>query len=1051
MTLTTACTPRVVIIGNGTLGPYSLVDGSSVAIRFVSTSHVRLTRYAASTDDNNDGTVLVLNVDYTVGGTQDARTFTLIGSQAVLTSSQRIVAERVQSYTQDLDLTTGGSFNAEAVESRFDKVGEFQQELKARLDRMVPLQFADATANVGFPSPPTSATKFLARNTSGEFVYATAADLSVDVALGTDWETILGLPAAGTLDNLAGIRFVATYAALTALATATGLSDNSIYCTYARTTEEDGGFGFWRYDSGVSTTANGGTILAIDGGGAGRFFRLYKGPIDPRWFGATSSALAAANQTAFAAIPIGSSVDLNDETYTVSDALTLEKRLHCFHGELKQSTTRYAMGVLPKAWPASGPVSVSQNYGFHPYLAGLGYFAATNIRIRGEWYARRHAGDINAPLVVRVSYGGGRFEQPITVPVTADRQPGFFASGMLSATRFAIAFRETQANGTETAAKIFTFDATDPITSSTYTTTTITEVGVVSQSHGPLVLDDSAGVSFYGGGYINTAATDADIGIVQSRSTNAIAGTPSFTTTVALSMTSVAEPWVVQTPSGFLMFIRTETGGTPTYEPDSTVYTGGKLLLSRSPTGLPGTWTKPIDTGLDAGSNPPAAIALHGRVYVVVTPRRDDPVDGFADKLLVYDYLASDLYSATAAIDVPAPQVVFSSPYSILGYAQVCRVGPNQVEYGFVAEETQGGPSYISGGTAPASAAQVSHARIVTLGVDPMASVDADIESPEILTHNPTFQLWQGGTSFSSITTGATTTCDRWQVHTDTGTLTVSRQDCSASETFVLPWAPKYKMRIASTVNAENIRVRQVFYGADQLRRMCGRVVSFNAWAKGTSAAQTAGNGPRVILNFGTSGSPSPEIRAGLSFRQTQILAGHTWMSSYFSIPRFEEDDGTAITLGSDGNAYFAFEWEFCMDATAATSFELFGLWVNEGAVPVFPKFVDPEITRQQIIGYREVLRYSGTDKRVCIANFTSTSAGVGDLKWHQKLGVPSVSILTGSAGSFEQAGSVASDNTTFDSLSETGGEIVVASSAAFAAGVSYLTATDAEILVYYE
>lgn len=67
---------------------------------------------------------------------------------------------------------------------------------------------------------------------------------------------------------------VSTYAALTALTSATGLVDNGVYFTYARTTEEDGGAGFWRYDAGSSATANGGTILAIDGGGAGRFFRL---------------------------------------------------------------------------------------------------------------------------------------------------------------------------------------------------------------------------------------------------------------------------------------------------------------------------------------------------------------------------------------------------------------------------------------------------------------------------------------------------------------------------------------------------------------------------------------------------------------------------------------------------------------------------------------------------------------------------------------------------------------------------------------------------------
>jgi hypothetical protein len=320
MTLSTQ-TPRVVITGNGTRGPYSLVDGTSQAIRFTSTSHVRLTRYNAATDDNNDGSVLVENTDYTIGGTQDARTFTLASSEDVLTSNQRIVAERVQSYSQDLSLTTGGSFNASAVQTRFDKVEEKLQELKASVSRAVLLQYADNTANVALPSPPTSATQFLARNTAGEIVHATAADLSVDVALGSGWETILGLPAAGTLDNLNGVRYVATYAALTALTTATGLADNAVYFTYGRAAEEDGGAGLWRYDSGSSATANGGTILAIDGGGAGRFFRLDAAILNPLWFsselgaGLTSAASAMAATYGRIRVPPGSYTQSTQATF----------------------------------------------------------------------------------------------------------------------------------------------------------------------------------------------------------------------------------------------------------------------------------------------------------------------------------------------------------------------------------------------------------------------------------------------------------------------------------------------------------------------------------------------------------------------------------------------------------------------------------------------------------------------------------------------------------------------------------------------------------------
>lgn len=792
-------------------------------------------------------------------------------------------------------------------------------------------------------------------------------------------------------------------------------------------------------------------ITVKDAAGAITYLSVTYNAVSSSTGGADPDASGAANQAAFLSIPIGSCVDLQGLTYTVTDAYAVCDWIEPYNGALQVGSTRYAMARSPKEWASDGPVAAAQNYGFRPYIAGLGHFAATDINIRGDWLARRHVGDVGAPLIVRISYGGGRYEQAITVPVTSTRQPGFFCGGMISPTRFAIAFRELQANGTETSAKFFYFDGANPIESSAYAVQDISVANSIIQSHGSLVLDDSGGVSFYGGGYLNNGATAADIGILQARSTSAIAGTPTFTHTVALSMTSVAEPWVLKTPAGFLMFLRTETGGSPTYVPDGTVYTGGHLLMSRSPTGLPGTWTKPISLGLDAGSNPPSAVALFGKVDVVVTPRRNDPVDGFADKILVYRYNASTLYSATTAPDLPAPHVAFSSAYSVLGYAQISRAKPNGVEYAFVAEENQAGPSYISGGSSPSSAAQVAYSRIIGLGGDPVVPYDEDIPNPETLTHNSTFQLWQGGTSFASITTTPTITCDRWKVLTDTGTVDVTRQVCTDAETFILPWAPKYKMRIASTVNAESVRAQQIFYGADQLRRFCGRVVTFVVWAKGTAAAQSAGNGPRVILNFGTGGSPSPTIRAGVSFRQSQILANMTVMTATMSIPRFEEDDGTAITLGSDNNAYFAFEWEFCADATAATSFELFALSVNEGAIPVFPKFVDPEDARQQIIAYREILRYSGTDKSVCVADFGSTSSGYGHLPWQHKIGVPAVSIVSGSAASFEQYGTTPATGVTFDRLSEAGGRILLASSAAFTTGIGGLTATNAELLVYYE
>ena len=100
---------------------------------------------------------------------------------------------------------------------------------------------------------------------------------------------------------------VSNNAALTALTSNTGLVDNGLYQTLGRSSENDGGQGQWLYDSASTSTANSGTILARDGGGAGRFFRLYDaGRVQAEWFGAVVGASAAINTAAInAALAVG--------------------------------------------------------------------------------------------------------------------------------------------------------------------------------------------------------------------------------------------------------------------------------------------------------------------------------------------------------------------------------------------------------------------------------------------------------------------------------------------------------------------------------------------------------------------------------------------------------------------------------------------------------------------------------------------------------------------------------------------------------------------------
>lgn len=110
------------------------------------------------------------------------------------------------------------------------------------------------------------------------------------------------------------LQTVKTYADLTAISS-TNRANNDLVYVASRTTDGDGGEGWWRFDAFASDTANGGTILAPDVG-SGRWFRQYSGYINVRWFGAggvglpgdaaaISAAAAVAGQNGFIFVPEG--------------------------------------------------------------------------------------------------------------------------------------------------------------------------------------------------------------------------------------------------------------------------------------------------------------------------------------------------------------------------------------------------------------------------------------------------------------------------------------------------------------------------------------------------------------------------------------------------------------------------------------------------------------------------------------------------------------------------------------------------------------------------
>ena len=159
-------TPTATIIGNATRGPFNLVDADGVPIRLSTASHVKVLRFATVTTPDADAVELVYGVDFTIGGTTDARTLTLTSLQAVLTSAQRLRVDRVQGISQDLSIGATGQYDGPAIMAAMDRMAEQIQELKRELDRRPQMDWRQTTPLI-MPLAPATGTELLGRNAAG--------------------------------------------------------------------------------------------------------------------------------------------------------------------------------------------------------------------------------------------------------------------------------------------------------------------------------------------------------------------------------------------------------------------------------------------------------------------------------------------------------------------------------------------------------------------------------------------------------------------------------------------------------------------------------------------------------------------------------------------------------------------------------------------------------------------------------------------------------------------------------------------------------------------
>ncbi len=126
--------------------------------------------------------------------------------------------------------------------------------------------------------------------------------------------------------DFANVLYSQTYAALSALTTASGLVNNAVYIVAGAAAAGDGGAGMFRYVAGSTTTVDNGMVLTAVNG---RLFRLATGEIEAQWYGAKGDGVtddtAALNAWLAYLVANGAEGLLNNGNYLTTSKLIIDE------------------------------------------------------------------------------------------------------------------------------------------------------------------------------------------------------------------------------------------------------------------------------------------------------------------------------------------------------------------------------------------------------------------------------------------------------------------------------------------------------------------------------------------------------------------------------------------------------------------------------------------------------------------------------------------------------------------------------------------------------
>lgn len=267
-----------------------------------------------------NGTTLALSTHYTVSGVgnENGGTVTLVTEAAV---DDEIVIYRDMPLNRTTDYQNGARLNTDTLDLDLDRVLLGVQQVERDVGRAMRLSPADLYSpleDLVLPDTQSRASKFLAFDTNGKPVASAGSATAVAGSMIPIDDTAGYYAGANVEQALSEIGTASrTFQSIALLKAGTARFDGEVVnvASYYASATPDGGGGLFRWDAASASADNGGTIIAPDAGGTGRWKRIYSGALNVKWFGARDSnntSHATSNVTAIraaiAAIANGGSI-----------------------------------------------------------------------------------------------------------------------------------------------------------------------------------------------------------------------------------------------------------------------------------------------------------------------------------------------------------------------------------------------------------------------------------------------------------------------------------------------------------------------------------------------------------------------------------------------------------------------------------------------------------------------------------------------------------------------------------------------------------------------